>query len=311
MPDSNVLDESKSQHKPKGRSLHPFITHLTIMRPQQWVKNVLVLAALLFSGPFSTPSHLTQASILFAVFCLISSVIYIVNDLVDRESDRAHPRKRNRPIASGNVRPLQAILTAFLLFVIGFILALKLSIFAIACIFCYILLQICYTFLLKHIVILDIMAIAAGFVLRTVSGAYAINVIISPWLLICTIVLALFLALGKRRSELLKSNQPSSQRPVLGYYNISFLDQLIAVVTSCTILAYVLYSFSEQTTQKFSSHLMPLTVPFVLYGIFRYLYLIYGKSQGDEPESLIIRDLPLLLDIVLWGIAVIIIVSLD
>lgn len=311
MPDTVYIDKTQTERTQSVVRPHSVRAHLMVMRPQQWVKNLLVLAALLFGGSLSNPGHLLHAGLMFAVFCLVSSAIYIVNDLVDRETDRAHPRKRNRPIASGHVRPRRAALMASLLFITGFLLVLKLPVSAIACVLGYVVLMICYTFLLKHIVILDIMAIAAGFVLRSVSGAYAINVVISPWLLICTIVLALFLALGKRRSELLTSDQSSSRRRVLGYYNVALLDQLIAVVTSCTLLAYVLYTFSEQTMQKFSSHLMPLTLPFVLYGIFRYLYLIYGKSQGEEPEALLIRDFPLLLNIVLWGIAVIIIVSLD
>lgn len=311
MPDTVYIDKTKTERAESMGCLHQVHIHLMAMRPQQWVKNVLVLAAVLFAGPLSTPSYLLNAGLMFVIFCLVSSAIYIVNDLVDREADRAHPRKRNRPIASGHVHPRWAVLMASLLFITGFLLVLQLSVSAIACVLGYVVLQIFYTFLLKHIVIIDIMAIAAGFVLRAVAGAYAINVMISPWLLICTIVLALFLALGKRRSELLVSDQSSSHRRVLGYYNIALLDQLIAVVTSCTLLAYVLYTFSEQTRLKFPSNMMPLTLPFVLYGIFRYLYLIYGKSQGEEPEALLIRDFPLLLDIVLWGIAVVIIVSLD
>jgi 4-hydroxybenzoate polyprenyltransferase len=287
-----------------------FAAHVKAMRPQQWIKNLLVFAAFLFAGPLSNPMHLVNASILFVVFCLASSAIYIINDLVDRETDRRNPRKRLRPIASGMVRPQAATAVAAVSLGTAIFLSWRLTLPAIACVVGYVFLQVCYTFVLKHLVILDIMAIAAGFVLRAVAGALAIQVRISPWLLICTIVLALFLALGKRRSELLAAQNAPSQRPVLGYYNVALLDQLIAVVTSCTLLGYVLYTFSEQTMQKFASHLMPLTLPFVLYGIFRYLYLVYGKSQGEEPEMLLVKDLPLLIDILLWGISVGIIVSL-
>jgi 4-hydroxybenzoate polyprenyltransferase len=311
MPKTTYPGEAQAPPSVAASRPNRLFACLRIMRPQQWVKNVLVLAAFLFAGPLSAPAHLLHASQLFAVFCLVSSGIYIINDLADRKTDRIHPRKRNRPIASGLVGPRLAAAVAALLFVAGFFIASKLPLSAIACVLSYAILQIFYTFLLKHIVILDILAIAAGFVLRAVSGAFAIKVVISPWLYICTIVLALFLALGKRRSELMVSNNASSHRRVLEYYNVDLLNQLIAVVTSCTLLAYILYTFSEQTMQKFPSHLMPLTLPFVMYGIFRYLYLIYGKHQGEEPETLLMKDFPLLLDIALWGIAVAIIVSLD
>ncbi len=289
----------------------PVWAWFALLRPQQWTKNLLVLAPLLFADQFSLPRQCLRALLMFAAFCLISSATYVMNDLVDRKADQAHPRKRNRPIASGAVAPRTAVAIAVLLLVAGLALGWSATRLALACALGYVILQAAYTTFLKQVVILDVMAIAAGFVLRAVAGAFAIEVVISPWLLICTILLSLFLALSKRRSELLASDRPAAHRQVLGEYNLAFLDQLIAIVTSCTVLAYVLYTYSEQTMQKFPSHLMPLTLPFVLYGVFRYLYLIYRRSEGGEPEILLIKDLPLLVSIVLWGAAVAVIASLD
>jgi len=287
------------------------IAHLLMLRPQQWTKNLLVLAALLFAGQISDPMQCFRALNLFVAFCLVSSGVYVINDLKDRETDRLHPRKRHRPIASGSVKAPNAVIIALVLFAAGLSLAWTSTLSAFASVLAYLALQAAYTTALKHVVILDVIAVSAGFVLRAAAGALAIQVSISPWLLICTILLALFLGLSKRRSELLAPGLPLEHRRVLNHYSVAFLDQLIAIVTSCTLLSYILYTFSEQTMQKFASHLMPLTLPFVLYGIFRYLYLIYMKSEGGEPEMLLLKDLPLLLDVAFWGLTVILIVSLD
>jgi 4-hydroxybenzoate polyprenyltransferase len=292
-------------------SYNPALDYFRLLRPQQWTKNLLVLAPLLFADQFSIKSQSLKALIMFAAFCIISSSIYVFNDLMDRKADRAHPRKKNRPIASGKVQPGMAAMISMLLAALGLTMVWNTPMAAVACILGYLALQASYTLFLKKMVILDVIAIAAGFVLRAAAGAYAINVGISPWLLICTILLALFLALSKRRSELLASDNAAEHRAVLDEYNLAFLDQLIAIVTSCTVLAYILYTFSDRTMQKFHSHLMPLTLPFVLYGIFRYLYLIYRKSEGGEPELLLFKDLPLLIDIILWCAAVAAIASIS
>ena len=281
---------------PKDAALYPRVPNLaerklgrlrtcfSMLRPQQWTKNLLVVAALLFAAQAHVPRLCYLAFLAFGGFCLASSGVYVLNDVLDREADRAHPRKRCRPVASGLVRPATAVVIAVLLLCAGLVLMGLTTLGAFSCLCAYLLLQAAYSTWLKHIVILDVMTIAAGFVLRAAAGAYAIDVLISPWLLICTVLLALFLALSKRRSELLASGDPQFHRQVLGDYSLAFLDQLIAIVTSCTVLSYVLYTFSEQTMRKFPSHLMPLTSPFVLYGIFRYLYLIHQKSGGGEPE---------------------------
>ena len=281
-----------------------------MMRPQQWTKNLLVFAALLFAAQAHVPAQRVRALGIFAAFCLLSSAVYIFNDLLDRKADRAHPRKRLRPIASGKVGPTAAFVTGLILLSAAGYLARNATFGAKCCLLGYLALQTAYIFFLKRQVILDVMAIAAGFVLRAVVGAYAIDVLISPWLLICTILLSLFLGLSKRRSEMLVSEDAKAHRPVLAEYTIPLLDQLIAVVTAGTILSYILYTYSDQTMHKFPSHLMPLTLPFVLYGIFRYLYLIYRKAEGGEPEMLLIKDAPLLIDIILWAAAVAAVVSL-
>ncbi len=289
---------------------HPASAYLTLMRPQQWTKNLLVFAALLFAAQAHIPSQRIRALRMFAAFCLLSSAVYIFNDIIDRRSDQAHPRKRHRPIAAGRVKPLSAAAAAAVLLAGGILLSWSLGVAAQACLLAYLILQAAYTLFLKHQVILDVMAIAAGFVLRAVGGAYAISVDISQWLLICTILLSLFLALSKRRSEILGSGNAQAHRLVLGEYTLPLLDQLIAIVTAGTILSYILYTYSDQTMHKFPSHLMPLTLPFVLYGIFRYLYLIYRRAEGGEPELLMVKDLPLLIDIALWAAAVAAVVSL-
>ena len=289
---------------------HPVFTYMELMRPQQWTKNLLVFAALLFAAQAHIASQRLLALRVFAAFCLVSSASYIFNDIRDRKSDQAHPRKRNRPLASGRVRPAAATLAAVILLCTGAIFAWQASTGARACLLGFVVLQAAYNLLLKHQVILDVMAISAGFVLRAVAGAFAISVEISQWLLICTILLSLFLALSKRRSEILNSENAQSHRQVLGEYTLPLLDQLIAIVTAGTLLSYILYTYSDQTMHKFPSHLMPLTLPFVLYGIFRYLYLIYRRAEGGEPDLLMVKDLPLLVDIALWAASVAAVVSL-
>jgi 4-hydroxybenzoate polyprenyltransferase len=284
--------------------------YFVLLRPQQWTKNLLVLAALLFASQMGVDYQVVRAGLAFVAFCLVSSAVYVLNDILDCESDRAHPRNRRRPIAAGLVSPAAGYLIAGLLLTGGLLLIRATTLPALLCLSSYVLLQAFYITILRHHVILDVMSIASGFILRAVVGAYAIEVIISPWLLICTLHLALFLALSKRRSEILSTHDPLVHRRVLGAYSIPLLDQFISIVTSCTVLAYILYTFAEQTTKKFHTQWMPLTIPFVLYGIFRYLYLIHKTSAGGEPEILLIKDIPLLADILLWSATVAWITSL-
>jgi len=271
------------------------------IRPQQWLKNLFIFAPLIFSENIFNRSMFLQSLLAFAIFCLLSGALYILNDLKDLEEDRIHPIKSKRPLAAGELKKRQAI-TAFV--ILSFISLLFASLvneeFLWVCLVYYVL-QIAYSFALKHVVILDVFIVASGFFLRVIAGAVAIQVQISPWLLICTTLLALFLALSKRRHEILLLDEEAiNHRPILKEYSAYLLDQMISVVTASTVIAYCLYTISGETIEKFGTNKLILTVPFVLYGIFRYLYLIHQKAEGGTPETLILKDHPLLLDIILW-----------
>jgi 4-hydroxybenzoate polyprenyltransferase len=282
---------------------------LLSIRPRQWSKNLLVFAGLLFGLRLFEPVAVGRAVAAFVIFCLLSSVVYLVNDVADRESDRQHPLKAKRPIASGAL-PLSAALTsAILLGIIGLSGAFALGprFFVVAAF--YLGLLALYSGALKHIVIIDVLTIAIGFVLRAVAGAVAVDVDISHWLLVCTILLALFISLAKRRHELLLlSTGATNHRPILGEYTPYLLDQMIAVVTASTLIAYVFYTISPETEQKFGTQWLGLTVPFPLYGIFRYLYLVHLREGGGSPADLLLTDRPLLVCVTLWALSVVLII---
>lgn len=271
------------------------------MRPHQWTKNVFVFAALLFAQRFDRPADIARTTCAFALFCMLSGAVYIINDLVDREKDRAHIRKRLRPIASGRLSPALAQAFAALLVVVslGLGFALDVSFGTIAA--TYFAVNLLYSFYLKRLVILDVMTIAFGFVLRAVAGAEVIHVPISPWLILCTSLLALFLGFCKRRHELtLLQEGAADHREILREYNVAFLDQMISVVTASTVIAYALYAMSPEVQEKLQTHYLGLTVPFVLYGIFRYLYILNMKGEGGNPSRVLIQDKPLLVNVALW-----------
>lgn len=275
------------------------------LRPPQWIKNLFVYAPLIFSQNVLNQALVLRATLAFLAFCLISSAVYLLNDLRDIEEDRQHPLKAHRPLASGRLKRSTAVAALAIIAPAGFLVALLVNRSFVFIALGYFALQIAYTLWLKHVVILDIFVVASGFLLRVVAGGFAIRVYLSSWLLICTTLLALFLAMGKRRHEIvLMEGRAASHRPILKEYNIYLLDQMISVVTASTLLAYCLYTISEETVAKFGTRNLIFTVPFVLYGIFRYLYLIHQKAEGGTPESLIIRDKPLLVAIALWiGVA--------
>jgi 4-hydroxybenzoate polyprenyltransferase len=242
-----------------------------------------------------------QTLLAFGIFCLLSGALYILNDLKDIEEDRLHPIKSKRPLARGELKKRQAIAGFVILSFISLLLAEVVNTEFLWICLVYFVLQIAYSFALKHIVILDVFIVASGFFLRVIAGAVAIRVQISPWLLICTTLLALFLAFSKRRHEIiLLDKDATSHRRILKEYSPYLLDQMISVVTASTVIAYCLYTISGDTIEKFGTNKLILTVPFVLYGIFRYLYLIHQKAEGGTPETLILKDRPLLLDIFLW-----------
>ena len=276
------------------------------MRPAQWAKNLTVLAPLLFAQQLFVPLALGRAVALFGLFCLLSSAAYLFNDLLDYGQDRVHPEKRHRPLAAGHLTRGTVVGTAGVLYVFVFVSGAILFGHSVLLILVgYGLLNLLYSLWLKHQVILDVFAIAAGFVLRVVGGAVAVQVEISHWLLICTTLLALFLGFCKRRHELLTLGAEADQhRQVLTEYNPRFLDMMIGIVTAATVMSYALYTVSEETVQKFQTEGLLATLPFVLYGIFRYLYLVYHKELGGDPTQQILTDTPLILNLGLWTLTV-------
>lgn len=279
------------------------------LRPGQWLKNLIVFAALVFGQRFAELRSLGRALLAFILFCAFSSAVYLVNDIVDLEADRKHPTKSLRPIATGQVSVKTALTLALLLLAGGLGCALFLGLPFSACLIAYFALNLLYSFILKRIVILDVMLIAIGFVLRAIGGGLAIKVEISSWLIVCTILLALFLGFSKRRYEsVLLENEAEHHRRSLREYSPQFLDQMISVVTASTVVAYAFYTLSPETQQKFHTRSLELTIPFVLYGIFRYLYLVHQKTQGGDPARTLLTDKPLLINIMLWFAAVILII---
>jgi 4-hydroxybenzoate polyprenyltransferase len=279
------------------------------LRPVQWVKNVFVLAPLVFAEHLLEPDLLLRAGISFFAFCFAASSIYLVNDLRDREEDRRHPLKKNRPIASGALAVPVAIAASVLLAAASIGAAVYLGGKFILCLAVYLAINLLYSSVLKKIVILDVMAVSSGYVLRVMAGAAAIDVEVSKWLLLCSIFLALLLIFSKRRHEIvLLGDTAAEHRAVLGHYSAAFLDQMINVVTASTVVSYALYAVDDHTVAKFGSDALVYTLPLVLYGIFRYLYLIYQRTDLQDPTVTLMKDPALIVNVVLWGAAVLAVV---
>jgi 4-hydroxybenzoate polyprenyltransferase len=277
-----------------------------LMRPAQWTKNGLLFVALVFSGSLTNTELLAKACFAFIVFSLISGAVYIINDILDADSDKLHPVKCKRPIASGQLAPSLAWSYVTILTVAALIGAFFVDFYFGLITVAYFVLFVMYSYSLKHVAIIDILTIAVGFVMRAAAGAFAINVEISSWLLLCTMLLALFIILGKRRHEiLLLDKDATSHRAVLNEYNCNFLDQMISVVTTATLITYSLYTIAPDTIAKFNTTALKYTVIFVLYGIFRYLYIIYKKEAGGRPEKDILTDLPTIINLLLWAMSVV------
>jgi 4-hydroxybenzoate polyprenyltransferase len=276
---------------------------LSLLRPSHWVKNVFVLAPLVFAQRLTDPASLGRSLSTFALFCAASSAVYVFNDLRDREEDRRHPLKRHRPLAAGTVSPATAWALWALLAAGALAGALLLGPRVGAVLAVYLLLNLLYSAALKHVVILDVMIVAIGFVLRVQGGAEAIGVRLSSWLLLCTIFLALFLVFSKRRHELMLLDEAAvEQRKVLSHYGPTFLDQMINVVTASSVVCYALY-----TVERADQPALVYTVPFVLFGIFRYLYLVYQLPSQRNPTERVARDGVFLVNLLAWASAVLLI----
>jgi 4-hydroxybenzoate polyprenyltransferase len=278
------------------------------LRPHQWIKNLVVLAALAFSKHLFELDAFLRALVAFAIFCALASSVYLVNDLVDLQRDRLHPLKRSRPLASGALPPSAAQTAASILLPAALVASLALGTGFAACATAYVGLGLAYSLVLKHAVILDVLAVAIGFVLRAVAGAFAIGVHFSPWLVVCTLLLALFLALAKRRHELVTLDHAASHRLSLADYSAALLDQMIAVVTASCLTAYAFYTLAPETLEKYRTERLALTIPFVIYGIFRYLYLVHRRELGGSPTDVLLTDRPLLVAVALWALAMVLIV---
>jgi 4-hydroxybenzoate polyprenyltransferase len=292
-----------------------FSALLKTMRPKQWTKNVFVFAALVFDHQLwpliSDPTPTLRIVAGFILLCLLSSTVYLVNDLADVEKDRQHPKKRHRPLASGRLTPRAAIATVVIFSVIALPLSFLLDRgFGVVAVI-YLAANLAYSFRLKNVVLIDVLIVALGYLLRVHGGVEIIVVArFSPWLYICMGLLALFIGFGKRRGELLlMQSDPTASRKVLEHYSLSFLDELINLVATATIVAYSLYTFSAENLPK--NHAMMLTIPFVLYGIFRYLYLIHIKGEGGAPDELVLVDRPLQVTFALWGLTAVLILYLN
>ena len=278
---------------------------LRTMRPRQWAKSLIVYAAIVFDGKLFRLDLFVQTTLIFLAFCLISSSVYIVNDLADREKDRRHPRKRMRPLASGQLAPRVAWVAAGLLALAALAIAVWLHVWAGWILLVYLVQNVAYSFWLKNVVIVDVMVLALGFLLRVVAGVVVVQVEnFSPWLYVCVTLLALFLGFGKRRQEIvLLEGGAASHRAILSEYNLPLLDQIIGMVVTATLVSYTFYSFDATTALAHSK--MLLTVPFVFYMLARYLYLVHVKQLGGAPDELLLEDRPLLVNSAFWALAVV------
>jgi len=282
---------------------------LISMRPKQWVKNLFVFAGLIFSRHLMDPQLFIKVTLGFALFNLLAGSMYLFNDIRDIGNDRNHRDKRKRPIASDKLKISTAYTVSVILIVVSLAIAFCLDPKFFAILAIYGVVNVAYSLRLKHMVIVDIMIIAFGFVLRVIAGTVLAEVSPSDWLILCTMTISLFFGFSKRRQELvLAGDNAGEQRLVLENYSLPFLDQMIAVVTGCTVISYALYTVSSETVARFGSRNLVFTIPFVLYGIFRYLYLVYHKVSGENPTEMIMKDTPSLVNVVLWFILVLMVV---
>jgi 4-hydroxybenzoate polyprenyltransferase len=291
-------------------STRPLRSLIRALRPHQWLKNAVVFAALIFAKRFLDGDSVLDAALTFGLFCAVSSAVYLINDLLDVQADRRHPVKCRRPIASGEVSLPAAVVTAVALAAAalggGWMLSRPVALVLLV----YLAMNVAYSLWLKRVVILDVMVLAAGFLLRAVAGALVLDVEISSWLILCATLLSLFLGFCKRRNELvILEEEAGEHRFILREYSLPFLDQMISVVTSSTLVAYCFYTLSPEVQAKLGTSGLPWTIPLVLYGIFRYLYLVYHRSEGGSPTRVFYTDRPLLIDVALWALTAILVLG--
>ena len=287
-----------------GRRAAAVRDFLVLIRPAQWVKNVFVLAPLVFSQRFFRPTELISAGIAFVAFCLASSASYTLNDVMDRDRDREHPLKCRRPIASGRVQAPAALALAASLAVVAVALSWTLGPVFLGILAAFLVIQVLYSTALKSIVVVDVATIALLFVLRAAGGVVAVGARMSPWLFLCTFLLAMFLGLGKRRHEIALLDDATSHREVLGRYQVRLLDQMITIVAMTTIVVYAVYTVWPSVEAKLGTERLYYTVPFVVFGVFRYLFLVYGREEGGSPTDLLLGDIPLQVAIAGWIVTV-------
>ena len=281
-----------------------FARHLQPLRIYQWSKNLLVLAPLIFARQVHHPDQVERSLLAFAAFCMAASATYVFNDLMDIEKDRAHPEKRNRAIASGAMQPGMAWALVAALLVLAVSLGVMLNIEFLGMLLGYIVLTISYSLLLKHLIIVDVLALALGFVLRAMGGAAALGIEFSNWLVVCTLFLAMFLALSKRRHEMVLLNEEArAHRRVLLHYTVPYLDQLILVVGGGALITYTIYTCSPEVVRRLGTDKLYLTLPFVIYGLFRYLFLVQHGNGGGDPSAMLVRDKGIAAAVVLWAAA--------
>ena len=274
---------------------------LRSLRPDQWIKNAVVFAGLVFGMRLLDPTAVALSLAAFAVFCAASSAVYLLNDVLDLEFDRTHPYKRHRPIASGAVPVRGAALLSAVLAVASMAVAWRVASDLALIVGAYLLLNVVYSLWLKHALFVDVLSIALGFVLRAMAGAAAVSVRISPWLVVCTFTVMLFLALGKRRAEVAAYERVEDQRPVTRGYSVGLLDQAISVVVAATLVSYCLYTLSPEVQERYGVAHLEMTVPFVVYGLFRYLYLVRATDRAQNPTRAVVTDRPIVVTILLWG----------
>lgn len=281
--------------------------YFQLLRMPQWIKNIFIFVPILFAKQLFFQSNFNTVVIAFIAFCLASSSVYIINDLVDNELDKLHPVKKNRPIPAGRISKKNAVITLCILIFIVVLLCLKLNDNFIFALTGYVILNIAYSLVLKHIVILDIISVASGFMLRVLAGAFVISVYISSWLILTTLFISLFLAIMKRRSELnlIFNENTNVTRKVLAEYSVGFTEQMAAISAAGVIICYALYSVSERTVQYVKSEVLVFTTIFVVFGIFRFMYLVYMKSKGENATEVMMTDIPMILNIILYVATVI------